>query len=63
MSYLSKLLLVIAAMWVSQLFMAFMQARRFQADLKGLRMQGTSAVGMGWQALSGRTCICCPHCR
>ena len=53
MSYLSKLLLVIAAMWVSQLFMAFMQARRFQADLKGLRMQGTSAVGMGGKRYRG----------
>ena len=47
MSYMYKLLLVIAAMWVAQLAMAYLQAKRFQADLKALRMQGTCAVGMG----------------
>ncbi|CAB4657960.1 unannotated protein [freshwater metagenome] len=53
MTYLTKLLLVIAAMWASQLFMAFMQAKRFQADLKSMRMQGTSAVGMGGKRYRG----------
>jgi DNA-binding transcriptional regulator of glucitol operon len=53
MTYLTKLLLVIAAMWASQLALAFMQAKRFQADLKGLRMQGTCAVGMGGRRYRG----------
>ena len=53
MTYLTKLLLVIAAMWASQLFMAFMQAKRFQADLNSMRMQGTSAVGMGGKRYRG----------
>lgn len=53
MTFLTQLLLVIAAMWVSQLALAFMQAKRFQADLKSLRMQGTSAVGMGGRRYRG----------
>lgn len=53
MSYMYKLLLVIAAMWVAQLAMAYLQAKRFQADLKALRMQGTCAVGMGGRRYRG----------
>jgi DNA-binding transcriptional regulator of glucitol operon len=40
-------------MWAVQLALAFMQAKRFQADLKSLRMQGTSAVGMGGRRYRG----------
>lgn len=53
MTFLTELLLVIAAMWVAQLALAFMQAKRFQADLKSLRIQGTSAVGMGGRRYRG----------
>ena len=53
MTILTRLLLVIAAMWAVQLALAFMQAKRFQADLKSLRMQGTSAVGMGGRRYRG----------
>ena len=53
MSYMYKLLLVVAAMWVAQLALAYMQAKRFQADLKALRMQGTCAVGLGGKRYRG----------
>jgi glucitol operon activator protein len=53
MTYLTRLLLVIAAMWASQLALAYMQAKRFQADLKGLRRRGTVAVGMGGRRYRG----------
>jgi DNA-binding transcriptional regulator of glucitol operon len=53
LTILTRLLLVIAAMWAVQLALAFMQAKRFQADLKSLCMQGTSAVGMGGRRYRG----------
>lgn len=53
MTYLTRLLLVIAAMWASQLALAYMQSKRFQADLSGLRRQGTVAVGMGGRRYRG----------
>jgi DNA-binding transcriptional regulator of glucitol operon len=53
MTILTRLLLVIAAMWASQLALAYMQAKRFQADLSGLRKQGTVAVGMGGRRYRG----------
>ncbi len=53
MTFLTRLLLVIAAMWASQLALAYMQAKRFQADLSGLRKQGTVAVGMGGRRYRG----------
>jgi glucitol operon activator protein len=53
MTYLTKLLLVIAAMWASQLALAYLQAKRFQGDLKALRAKGTVAVGMGGRRYRG----------
>lgn len=53
MTILTRLLLVIAAMWASQLALAYLQAKRFQADLSGLRKQGTVAVGMGGRRYRG----------
>ena len=53
MTFLTRLLLVIAAMWASQVALAFMQAKRFQADLSGLRKLGTVAVGMGGRRYRG----------
>lgn len=53
MTFLTRLLLVIAAMWAAQLALAFMQAKRFQADLSSLRKQGTVAVGMGGRRYRG----------
>lgn len=53
MTYLTRLLLVIAAMWASQLALAFMQSKRFQSDLSSLRKQGTVAVGMGGRRYRG----------
>jgi glucitol operon activator protein len=53
MTYLTKLLLVIAAMWASQLAMAYLQAKRFQSDLRALRAKGVTAVGMGGRRYRG----------
>jgi glucitol operon activator protein len=52
-TYLTKLLLVIAAMWASQLALAYLQAKKFQADLRSLRKSGTVAVGMGGKRYRG----------
>ena len=53
MTYLTRILLVIAAMWASQLALAYLQAKRFQADLSSLRKLGTVAVGMGGRRYRG----------
>ena len=53
MTYLTKLLLVIAAMWASQLALAYVQAKKFQADLRSLRQYGTVAIGMGGRRYRG----------
>lgn len=53
MSFLAKSLLVIAAMWVAQLAMAYMQAKRFQGSLRALRAKGTVAVGLGGRRYRG----------
>lgn len=53
MNYLTKLLLVIAAMWLAQLSLAYLQAKRFQGDLRSLRKLGTVAVGMGGRRYRG----------
>lgn len=53
MTNLTRILLVIAAMWAAQLALAYMQAKRFQADLSGLRKLGTVAVGMGGRRYRG----------
>jgi glucitol operon activator protein len=52
-TYLTKLLLVIAAMWASQLALAYLQAKKFQADLRSLRQYGTVAIGMGGRRYRG----------
>jgi glucitol operon activator protein len=53
MTNLTRILLVIAAMWAAQLALAYLQAKRFQSDLRGLRKQGTVAVGMGGRRYRG----------
>lgn len=53
MTNLTRILLVIAAMWAAQLALAYMQAKRFQADLSSLRKLGTVAVGMGGRRYRG----------
>ncbi|HUW88335.1 MAG TPA: transcriptional regulator GutM [Candidatus Paceibacterota bacterium] len=53
MTNLTRILLVIAAMWAAQVALAFMQAKRFQADLSALRKLGTVAVGMGGRRYRG----------
>lgn len=52
MNYL-RLFLVLAAMWASQLALAFMQAKRFSRDLSGLRKSGYVATGMGGRRYRG----------
>jgi len=53
MNNLTRILLVIAAMWAAQLALAYVQAQRFQSDLRALRKQGTVAVGMGGRRYRG----------
>lgn len=53
MTNITRILLVIAAMWAAQVALAFMQAKRFQGDLSGLRKLGTVAVGMGGRRYRG----------
>lgn len=53
MTNLTRILLVIAVMWALQLVLAYMQAKRFQADLRALRKLGTVAVGMGGRRYRG----------
>ena len=53
MTNLTRILLVIAAMWACQLALAYLQAKRFQSDLRALRKLGTVAVGMGGRRYRG----------
>ncbi len=40
-------------MWASQLALAYLQAKKFQADLRSLRQYGTVAIGMGGRRYRG----------
>ncbi|MEI6648933.1 MAG: transcriptional regulator GutM [Actinomycetes bacterium] len=53
MTYLTKLFIVIAFMWASQLALAYMQAKNFQKDIKRLRKMGMVATGMGGKRYRG----------
>lgn len=53
MTYLTKLFVVIAFMWASQLALAYMQAKNFQKDIKRLRKKGMVATGMGGKRYRG----------
>ncbi len=53
MTYLTKLFVIIAFMWASQLALAYMQAKNFQKDIKRLRKMGMVATGMGGKRYRG----------
>ena len=53
MSQLGRLFIILAAMWLIQLGLAFRQAKIFEKDLKGLRKLGTVATGMGGRRYRG----------
>ena len=40
-------------MWLFQLWFAYKQAKIFQEDIRGLRKQGTMAIGMGGRRYRG----------
>lgn len=53
MSNLAKLFILIGIMWFFQLWFAYKQSKIFQDDIRGLRKQGTMAVGMGGRRYRG----------
>lgn len=53
MSNLAKLFILIGIMWLFQLWFAYKQAKIFQEDIRGLRKQGTMAIGMGGRRYRG----------
>jgi DNA-binding transcriptional regulator of glucitol operon len=53
MSNLGKLFILIAVMWLFQLWFAYRQSKAFQDDIRALRKIGTMAVGMGGRRYRG----------
>lgn len=53
MSNLGKLFILIGIMWLFQLWFAYKQSKIFQQDIRGLRKQGTMAIGMGGRRYRG----------
>ena len=53
MSNLGKLFILIGIMWLFQLWFAYKQSKIFQDDIRGLRKQGTMAVGLGGRRYRG----------
>lgn len=53
MSNLGKLFILIGIMWLFQLWFAYKQAKIFQDDIRGLRKQGTMAIGVGGRRYRG----------
>lgn len=53
MSNLGKLFILIGIMWLFQLWFAYKQAKIFQEDIRGLRKQGTMAIGVGGRRYRG----------
>jgi DNA-binding transcriptional regulator of glucitol operon len=53
MSNLGKLFILIGIMWLFQLWFAYKQAKIFQEDIRGLRRQGTMAIGVGGRRYRG----------
>ena len=53
MSNLAKLFILIGIMWLFQVWFAYKQAKIFQEDIRGLRKQGTMAIGMGGRRYRG----------
>ncbi len=53
MSNLGKLFILIGIMWLFQLWFAYKQSKIFQNDIRGLRAQGTMAIGMGGRRYRG----------
>ncbi|MEN9710213.1 MAG: hypothetical protein RL441_205 [Actinomycetota bacterium] len=47
------IIMLIAAMWLVQLFLTFKQSMRFNDVLKPLRQQGRTAVGLGGKRYRG----------
>jgi DNA-binding transcriptional regulator of glucitol operon len=52
-SNLGKLFILIGIMWLFQLWFAYKQSKIFQDDIRGLRKQGTMAVGLGGRRYRG----------
>ena len=58
MENLPVILVIIGAMWVSQLLMTYKQAMKFNDELTAIRRQGESAVGIGGKRyLGGRAFV------
>lgn len=53
MSNIGKLFILIGIMWLFQLWFAYKQAKIFQDDIRGLRKQGTMAIGVGGRRYRG----------
>ena len=53
MSNIGKLFILIGIMWLFQLWFAYKQAKIFQEDIRGLRKQGTMAIGVGGRRYRG----------
>ncbi len=53
MSNLGKIFILIAVMWLFQLWFAYKQSKIFQDDIRELRKQGNMAVGMGGRRYRG----------
>ena len=53
MSNLAKIFILIGIMWLFQLWFAYKQAKIFQEDIRGLRKQGTMAIGVGGRRYRG----------
>ena len=53
MSNIGKLFILIGIMWLFQLWFAYKQAKIFQDDIRGLRKQGTMAIGIGGRRYRG----------
>jgi DNA-binding transcriptional regulator of glucitol operon len=53
MSNLGKLFILIGIMWLFQLWFAYKQSKIFQNYIRGLRAQGTMAIGMGGRRYRG----------
>jgi DNA-binding transcriptional regulator of glucitol operon len=53
MSNLGKIFILIGIMWLFQLWFAYKQAKIFQDDIRGLRKQGTMAIGVGGRRYRG----------
>lgn len=54
---IAVLFLVLGALWLLQLGLAYLQARRFMGRVRGLRRAGTVAIGVAGTRLRGRAYV------